>query len=138
MFCGSRRLKSRLPKAAGAEPSKEKFHTVDDDEDDHDHNDHDYNYTYNYSCNHNYTTTTTTTTNLHYITMHCTTLIILHSGTLHYKERVLGLDFAFWKKRSFVVTCGQLQVTQIIASGPLNPSVRQLCPVKHASTPLFL
>ena len=89
------------------------------------------------------TRTATTTTlqiplHMNYFTMHCTTFIILHSGTLHYRERVLGLDFAFWKKRSFAVTCGQLQVTQIIVSGRLNTPVRQLCPVKRASTPLFL
>ena len=61
---------------------------------------------------------------LHYITMHCTTFILLHSGTLHYRERVLGLDFVFWKKRSFAVTCGRLQDTQVILSGSLNTSVR--------------
>ena len=112
MFCGSKRLKSGLPKAACAKPSKEKLHAVDDDEDDHYHNDHDDNYTYNYSCKYNYNTTTNATTtlplHLHYITMHFTKFILLHSGTLHYKERVLGLDFAFGRSGlllSLVVNC---------------------------------
>ena len=137
MFCGSSRLKSRLPKAAGAEPSKEKLHAVDDDEDDHDHNDHDYNYTYNYSCHYNYTTNTTTTTpELHYNALHYIYYITLRYAAL--QRACIGARFCFWKKRSFAVTCGQLQVTQIIVSGRLNTQVRQLCPVKCASTPLFL
>jgi hypothetical protein len=100
MFCGSRRLKRRLRKAAGAEPSKEKLHAVEDDEDDHDHNDNDNNNTYNYSCNYNYTTNTTTTTpELHYNALHYIYYVTLRYAAL--QSACIGARFCFLEKAVF-------------------------------------